>query len=84
VVRYFFHLENGGVFEDADGLDLPDLEAAKCAAVRLLAEVLCDRPARFWDTESCQVTCADERGLTLFTVQMIATLAPAAPERGQA
>jgi hypothetical protein len=77
--RYHFHLEDGGVLEDEEGVELADLDAARCAAVRLLAEVLCDQPERFWTSETCQVTCTDEGGLVLFTVQMVATHAPAAP-----
>ena len=76
--RYFFHLENGSVLEDQEGVDLPDLEAAKCAAVQLLAEILCDQPGRVLATETYQVTCTDEDGLMLFKVQVVVTLAPAA------
>ena len=80
--RFFFHLDDGsGEPHDLDGIELENVEAARCQAVELIAETLCNSPKTFWDADSYRVTVTDAAGLTLFSVEMIATLAPAMPNR---
>ena len=43
----------------------------------MIAEVLCTAPERYWEAETYRVTAADERGLTLFTVEIVSTDAAA-------
>jgi hypothetical protein len=74
---FFFHTEDGERLQDGEGSQLPDVEAAKDAAVQILVEALRGASNRFWETESFRVVVADERGLTLFSLQMSATLAAA-------
>ena len=57
--RFFFHLEDGATFLDADGIDLPDLKAARDEAIRATAEILREipnaihrgAPIRMWVTD---------------------------------
>lgn len=74
--RYFFHLEHAEDVRDIAGTDLPDLAAAKCEAVQVIARELCAHPQGFWDADTYQVTVSDAGGLTLFMVAMMAVLAP--------
>ena len=74
---FFFHTEDGERLDDAEGSDLPDLRAAQDAAVQILAESLRGNSRLFWDTQSFRVTVADERGLTLFSLEVSATMAAA-------
>jgi hypothetical protein len=77
--RYFFHLAGAVEVPDDEGSELADLEAAKCEAVQLIAQTLCDQPRSFWEADAYRVTTTDENGLILFTVEMIATLSAAMP-----
>lgn len=74
--RYFFHLEHAREVRDEMGVELSDLAAAKCHAVQMIAEMLCGGPQAFWDADQYRVTVADS-GLTLFSVELISTMAPA-------
>jgi hypothetical protein len=77
--RYFFHLENSSSpAQDIEGKELPDLEAAKCHAVTLIAEALCEHPKGFWDADTYQITVSNENGLNLFMICMMSVIAPAA------
>lgn len=75
--RFFFHLEDNGEHLDDEGFLLPSLEDAKCAAVQIIAETLCHEPKRFWTAETYRVRVTNDEGLVLFTVELVATLAPA-------
>jgi hypothetical protein len=65
--RYFLHLWDGGIFEeDHEGTDLPSLAAAREEAVKF-AHQISGEP----DTpERALVEVADERGSTLWRVQL--------------
>ena len=75
--RFFFKVVDGSELEDPDGVELPDINAAKCEAVMLSGALLKDIGARFWDHEEWRVEVRDESGLMLFMLQFIATEAPA-------
>ena len=75
--RFFFHLSTTHDIPDNEGVELDSLDEARCYAVRMIAEVLCTSPERYWETETYRVTAADERGLTLFTVEIVSTDAAA-------
>ena len=75
--KYFFHLENAASpARDTEGVELAGLEAAKCHAVKVIAEALCESPTGFWATDTYQITATDEDGLTLFMVCMMSVIAP--------
>jgi hypothetical protein len=75
--KYHFHLCSSHDSYDHEGTELDDLEAAKCHAVKLIADVLCDRPGEYWKAEVYRVTATDENRLILFTVEMMSVDAPA-------
>jgi hypothetical protein len=45
--RYFIHVHDGTSMIDDEGTELPDLTAARLAAVRLSGELLRDHPDQF-------------------------------------
>ena len=77
--RYYFHLQNSHLERDGAGSDHKDFAAAKCHAVKMIAEALCDRPQTFWDSDTYKVTVTDGDALVLFSVEMISMMAAAAP-----
>ena len=75
--RYHFHLTHDVEIRDEGGVELDELHAAKCHAVKLIADVLCEEPELFWKSDTYRVSIADDRGLLLLSVEMIAQSAPA-------
>lgn len=75
--RYFFHFGDtpGGV--DVRGQELPDHNAARIEAVRLLGEILRDKAGEFWDERSMKLIITDDVGLMLFVLDVSAIEAPA-------
>jgi hypothetical protein len=80
--RFFFHLEHVRVVKDQDGSEHPDLEAAKLHAVRTVADTLAHEPQAFWDADAFRMTVSEADGLVLFTIEMFASMAPAAGRPG--
>ena len=76
--RYFFHTEDGRAFHDGDGTRLADDAAARIQAARVLAQLLIERPADVWKDDPFQITVTDERGVTLFSLDITALRSPAA------
>ena len=74
---FYFHTEDGVRVADTQGSDLPDIAAAEDAAVQILAESLRGNSRLFWDTEGFTVTVTDAKGLTLFSLQVSATMSSA-------
>ncbi len=79
--RFHFHLTNTYDIPDTEGVELATLQDARCYAVKMMAEVLCTSPERYWEAEVYRVTAADDRGLTLFTVEIVSTDAAAVGKR---
>jgi hypothetical protein len=75
--RYFFNVDDGDSSQDDEGADLTDLAAAKCAAVRMAGQMICDGADGFWDREEWKMTVANEAGLTLFCLHFVGIDAPA-------
>jgi len=74
---FIFSLADAHDGWDGETVQLPDVQAAKCVAIKLIADTLCNHPQAFWDAESHQVTVSDERRLTLFIIDISATTSPA-------
>ena len=70
---YYFHLQSGRETRDEAGTELASLHDARCHAVQMIAEMLCNSPERYWEHEEYRVTVSDQTGLTLFTVEMVST-----------
>jgi hypothetical protein len=81
--RYFFHLTSSHDVPDDEGAELGNLETARCHAVKMIAEALCEAPNTYWEAEVYRVTVTDETRLILFTVEMVSTDA-AAVAKGRA
>jgi hypothetical protein len=67
---YFFNTVDGRRHPDEDGTDLPDLEAVRRKATRVIAELLKERPSELWDTGHLQVEVADEAGAIVMKVEV--------------
>jgi hypothetical protein len=72
--QFYFHT-NGE--RDADGVELASLAVAKCEAVKLAAQIVCEQAGEFWDEAEWSMTVTDENDLTMFQLQVIGTEAPA-------
>ena len=81
--RFYFHLEDGELSPDLDGTALASVQEAQREAVEHFAEMMRERCAEIWRDRGLKLTVVDERGLTLFVLEMTATIAPAvsAPPR---
>ena len=73
--KYFFHVDDGTLTPDAQGLDLPDLSAAKAEAIHAAGSMLSDFDGHFWSAGTpwtMQVT--DEADNLLFSLQFTAKI----------
>jgi len=59
------------------GENLPSLAAARCFALKYAALLLCDQEDVFWEGEKWVMTVTDANRLTMFTITICATAAPA-------
>ena len=78
---FHFHTDKD---HDVDGIELPDLASAKCEAVKLAGRLICDEADLFWTKAEWSMTVTDDRGLTLFQLQIVGTDAPVTWASGQA
>jgi hypothetical protein len=62
---------------DKLGVELASLTQARKEATVLAGELLRDRPDAFWDVQAWRMTVQDETGLTLFVIEVDATVSPA-------
>jgi len=81
--RYFFHLEHVKIVKDELGSEHPNFGAAKLHAVKKVAEILGSEPQTFWDADAFRMTVSEADGLVLFALEIVATMAPAAPPTKQ-
>lgn len=58
------------------GVDLSDVAAAKCEAVRFAGKAICDSADQFWDAGDFSMSVTNESGLILFTLSLTGTEAP--------
>jgi hypothetical protein len=73
--QYFFHIDDGSN-PDTDGVELADLATAKCEAVKVAGNIICEAAGDFWSKQEWAMTVTDESGLTLFALRVIGTEAP--------
>jgi len=78
-MRFFFHAEDGQSFLDKTGTELAGPQAARVEAVRIVAQLLERSPEEFWKDRTLRVVCADDGGLTLFSIEVLAVMAAASP-----
>jgi hypothetical protein len=66
--RYYFHVrDENGFRQDAEGLDLPDIEAARRKALDMACELWSERPPDGAHNDQT-FEIADEAGETVLTV----------------
>lgn len=46
--RYYFHVQDGGSAPDSEGVELPDLAAARRAAVQTACAMIGQNVDKFW------------------------------------
>lgn len=66
--RYFFNLQDHDTFEDDEGNELPNRDAARVAAVTFAGEYLRDHPDMIWDGQRFAVEVRDTSDEILFRV----------------
>lgn len=74
--RFHFHVEGDS---EHTGIDLPSVIEAKCEAARFAGQLLCEAASKFWAAAEFHLRVSDERDLTLFTLSITSTDAPAIP-----
>jgi hypothetical protein len=75
--HFFFHVEHVRLIKDDVGSRHDDIAAAKRHAAKLFGEILVSDPQIFWNADVFRMTVAKADGLVLFSLEMIATMAPA-------
>jgi hypothetical protein len=75
--RYFFHAEDGRVFHDDEGTELPNDAAARIEAVKIAGQLIEEDPALILDTCSMRLTVSNEDTLTVFLIDASAVKPPA-------
>lgn len=76
--RYFFHVDDGIALRDEEGSELRDVTVAKCEAVKLAGQLICESADTFWSHQEWKLTATNEQGLTLFCLHLLGVEAPAA------
>jgi hypothetical protein len=66
--RYYFHVRNDVNAEDEEGLELPDLAAARETAVEAARDMCCADIKQGWLNLDSRVDVTDEQGETLLSV----------------
>lgn len=79
---YHFHDADGVRWNDAEGIDVADDQAAQLLATRFAGEMLQQQPHKLWEHGQWRVEVTDDRNIQRFTVIMIAIDAPRPGEVG--
>lgn len=74
---YYFEIADAKPAIPCVGENLPTLAAARCFALRYAAQLLCEQGEVFWGGEEWVMTVTDANRLTMFTIMICATAAPA-------
>ncbi|TPI57674.1 MULTISPECIES: hypothetical protein [unclassified Mesorhizobium] len=73
MTTYYFHVDNGEFIPDGDGVDLPDLDAARQEAVRAAGEMINESKRSFWEGMTPWImNMTDDENHLLFTLQFAA------------
>jgi len=75
--RYHFNIDDGKSSPDSEGRELENLQVAKCEAIKLAGREICEVAGEFWDRSEWSMAVTNDQGLTLFTLLIVATEAPA-------
>ncbi len=75
--RFFFNVHDAKNLRDTEGIELPDCQAARVAAIRLSGEILKDEAGSIVDGGDWHLEVTDEAGLILFQMTFLMIDAPA-------
>lgn len=78
MTRYHFHAADGSELRDADGEELPGLDAAKAVALEVMTELLSMKREDFWRRKMLSVSVKDETGRLVAVINATATVDPVA------
>ena len=76
--QFHFDLTDGSFMPDLEGVDLPDIPAARAHALGKMHALLNGHTEAFWQGEKWLIEVRDDCGLYLFAVTFCATETPAA------
>ena len=76
--RFFFNTNDDLELWDEEGTDLPDLDAARRAAIRYTGELLKEADTSIGFGDTWQLTASDTTDAVLFTIDVKVTLNQAA------
>jgi hypothetical protein len=76
--RYYFHSEDGYAFRDEEGTLLPNDEAARIEAARVLGQMVNEQPGAVWCDDQFRITVTDDAGVILYVLDLAAMRSPAA------
>jgi UDP-glucose 4-epimerase len=68
MARYFFHTADGSCDRDEEGVELPDVQAARIEAIRYIGEMLTQHPDVLGDGHDFSVEVVNEDDTLLFKV----------------
>ncbi|HEV7255253.1 MAG TPA: hypothetical protein VGN97_19370 [Mesorhizobium sp.] len=71
--RFFFHVMDGRALIDHEGTEVPDAQAARAEALRTAGEILRSEGTSHWAGDKWQMTVADEKGNTVFSLSFEVT-----------
>lgn len=74
---YCFRIGDDASDSAGDCAEHDDIAAAKCAAIKLAGNIVCDEAAAFWDGTEWTMTVSTPAGLTLFQILIVGIDAPA-------
>ncbi|HWW57154.1 MAG TPA: hypothetical protein VN047_09710 [Sphingopyxis sp.] len=69
--HYFFHTTNGSPHRDEDGMDLPDIDAARREAVRYGGSLISDDPDMIIREKGIRIDLVDDGGEHRLTVRIV-------------
>ena len=81
LARYFFNVSDGDALSSPHCVDLSSIQDARREAAKMACAAISENSDRFWRTREWQLTVTDDRGLSLFSLLILAADAPAARGR---
>lgn len=80
-MRFHFKIQDGAEVPDSVGAELAGMNEARREAVRLMGELMRDNPDAVWGDEAWRMVVTDDADLTLFTIEVLTSYAPAGRAR---
>ncbi len=74
--RFYFDVHDDECVADDGGIDLPDVAAARRAALLLASRLVVEMAGRFWEGDRWSMAVRDDRRTLLFTLNFSAVEEP--------